>query len=573
MSGGKEYAVVLAIKASNQASGPIQAVGSGLKRLQGQMSAMGRGIGLAKVSNEVGSLRNAFGSLAGVGGMLGGLFAPLAALGVGAGLGGLSALAHQAAEVGDALGEMSARTGVGIEQIQELQFAAMRAGASNEELESGLNKLNSNIGQAVNNTGKAKEVFAALGISLKDQFGNVYSAGAIMGDLAEKMKDIPDPAQRAAVAAALLGKEAGAKLAPMLAEGADGLIKAAKEARKFGIVTEAQAKAAGAFMDSVDDLGKATIGLRNAIGFELIPLFQPLTKGMVDWIGTNREVIASGIGEFAAFLTDTFGALGSAITWTVDAIGGVGPALGVLGAVFGPVLAAMFPVTVAIGAIAAGAFLIWKHWEPIKAFFVGIWDDVLPAWQAFLDFAMDGLTILLTPLRTVIAAIQAVGKGLKGQGFDFSGVGDSVQKGVDTGKGMAGRGKALMDAVGPNFGKGVEKAPPIGIPEARPQQGGAIGIPEVRPSDAIPRPEARPSGGRGGGVAEAAASGNGHGAGSAMAPPVSMVPPPAANQNQAEVVLRILSDVPVKVEGMKQVGAGLTVRTDLPTGKGRAATG
>lgn len=44
-----------------------------------------------------------------------------------------------------------------------------------------------------------------------------------------------------------------------------------------------------------------------------------------------------------------------------------------------------WPVALLIGALVAGAFLVWKYWDRVKAWFSGFLDELKPAWEAIKD--------------------------------------------------------------------------------------------------------------------------------------------------------------------------------------------
>ncbi|EHW8283904.1 hypothetical protein K2R25_004138 [Salmonella enterica] len=44
-----------------------------------------------------------------------------------------------------------------------------------------------------------------------------------------------------------------------------------------------------------------------------------------------------------------------------------------------------WPVALLIGALVAGAFLVWKYWDRVKAWFSGFLDEQKPAWEAIKD--------------------------------------------------------------------------------------------------------------------------------------------------------------------------------------------
>ncbi|WP_149867847.1 hypothetical protein [Cellvibrio sp. PSBB023] len=70
------------------------------------------------------------------------------------------------------------------------------------------------------------------------------------------------------------------------------------------------------------------------------------------------------------------------------------------------------PIGLLITAIAAGAYLIWKNWEPIKQWFSGLWEDV----KATFNQGIGGITKVLldwSPLgliyKGVVWALEKLG--------------------------------------------------------------------------------------------------------------------------------------------------------------------
>ncbi|EDG3210247.1 hypothetical protein B6O47_21255 [Salmonella enterica] len=52
----------------------------------------------------------------------------------------------------------------------------------------------------------------------------------------------------------------------------------------------------------------------------------------------------------------------------------------------GSIVAALgWPVTLIIAALVTGAFLVWKYWDRVKAWFSGFLDELKPAWEAIKD--------------------------------------------------------------------------------------------------------------------------------------------------------------------------------------------
>lgn len=107
----------------------------------------------------------------------------------------------------------AAITGTDVEGIQKFDYAATQTGVNVDTANSALEKLNVNIGKAREEGGKAAETFERWGISLDGSNEEIVSA------IADKMKSMPDPAQRAAMAVDLMGRS-GKDLIPLLERGA-----------------------------------------------------------------------------------------------------------------------------------------------------------------------------------------------------------------------------------------------------------------------------------------------------------------------------------------------------------------
>ena len=95
----------------------------------------------------------------------------------------------------------------------------------------------------------------------------------------------------------------------------------------------------------------------------------PLMLGIAAMIGPYAmlHVMFAKMGVTGGVLTPILRGLGGAFMWVGRAVLWLGRAL------------LMTPIGIAITVIAGAAFLIYKYWEPIKAFFGGLWSSVKEA--------------------------------------------------------------------------------------------------------------------------------------------------------------------------------------------------
>ena len=101
----------------------------------------------------------------------------------------------------------------------------------------------------------------------------------------------------------------------------------------------------------------------------LLLVLGPLMLGIAAMIGPYAmlHVMFAKMGVTGGVLTPILRGLGGAFMWAGRAVLWVGRAL------------MLNPIGIAITVIAGAAFLIYKYWEPIKAFFSGLWSDVKAA--------------------------------------------------------------------------------------------------------------------------------------------------------------------------------------------------
>ncbi len=196
------------------------------------------------------------------------------------------------ADAGDHILHTAEMLGIGVENLQKLQFAAKLANVSNEEFAGSMRFLSKNLLEAQKGSGDAVEAFRKLKLDPR-QF---KSSDAALRAISDRFAMLPEGPQRAAIAMQLFGRS-GANLVPLLKEGSKGLDEAGKKAEKYGILTEEQAKAGDEFNDTLEETHAAMIGIRNVIGNALIPQLKPLIEAFNDYLATNRKILAQNIGK------------------------------------------------------------------------------------------------------------------------------------------------------------------------------------------------------------------------------------------------------------------------------------
>jgi TP901 family phage tail tape measure protein len=160
-------------------------------------------------------------------------------------------------------------------------------------------------------------------------------------------------------------------------------------------------------------LGVGLAALTTAFGglaLMLMSVFGPMlmTKFILSRLGLSIGSLAIKNG----LLGKTFSSLGSAaIGLATSPLSTISTAVRFLGSTFAFVgrLFLTNPIGLVITAIAVAALLIYKYWEPIKAFFIGVWEGFTTA-MVPVKAAFEPIIKLFEPLAPIFNAIgDAIG--------------------------------------------------------------------------------------------------------------------------------------------------------------------
>ena len=177
-------------------------------------------------------------------------------------LGGLTAgyvfdkLIMDTARFGEEMKRMSAVSGLSVESISALKYAAEQSETSFEALASGIKFMSKNMDDL-----KKSGLVAA----------DVKDSHEALLQLADKFSRMPEGAEKSALALKYLGKS-GNEILPFLNEGREGVAKLTEEAKRLGIVmSKDAAEAADDFKDNLGKLEAQSSALKQTIGNALIP--------------------------------------------------------------------------------------------------------------------------------------------------------------------------------------------------------------------------------------------------------------------------------------------------------------
>jgi len=159
--------------------------------------------------------------------------------GVGIAAAAITAAVKPALDFADRLDKMAISTGVSVERLQSLRFAADQTGAGADFVSQGLERLNRRLGEFVNTgAGPAKDALEQLGIAQDIATGQIEAGEPALDAILARLDGVEGNAEKAAVAAKLFGDEAGPRMVRMLSQGKDGVAALEQQFIDMGVTVD-----------------------------------------------------------------------------------------------------------------------------------------------------------------------------------------------------------------------------------------------------------------------------------------------------------------------------------------------
>lgn len=222
--------------------------------------------------------------------------------------GGIAALVTSAINAADNLRDLSQSTGLAVESLGGLGFAASQNGGSLESVASAAGKLNKTLAEAAAGGDKALEPFKLLGIAVTDAAGRTKSADVVFAEVADRFKEFEDGPEKSALALRLFGK-AGAEQIALLNEGGDALRANIEYYKRFSGVTAEVAREADQFNDTLGKINLLSRSLGITIASTLLPSLQAVADRLL--LAKENGSLFAGVATAIKFAFDSV-ALGAA---------------------------------------------------------------------------------------------------------------------------------------------------------------------------------------------------------------------------------------------------------------------
>lgn len=194
--------------------------------------------------------------------------------------------------------DLSTKTGISVEELQEMAYIGDQVGTSLDTITGAQSRLVRSMAEGREGTGAQAEAFKTLGVSVEDAEGNLRSTQDVFVDVIDRLGEIENPAERDALAMSLFGKSAQ-ELNPLIAAGSDELARLADEAHNVGAVMSEEDVAAFEAFD--DTLASLQAGLKGTVGTLLtafLPGFQLVFDQVGEYLGMFKDIVNSSDGDF-----------------------------------------------------------------------------------------------------------------------------------------------------------------------------------------------------------------------------------------------------------------------------------
>ncbi|QLX39623.1 hypothetical protein HV135_10675 [Citrobacter sp. RHBSTW-00229] len=313
----------------------------------------------------------------------------------------------------DPLVQFSRETGVAIETVQSLGYAASVNGSSVDALQASLGEMTKRVGEFVSTgEGEAKDVAERLGLQFKDMNGQVKNSDVIFRELADKLHGMSQ-AEKFSVLDKMGIDRSMVQLLSMTGEEISSL---QNKAEALGVVTQDQADQFAAYNDSLTTLGKGFDGIKFQVAVGFVPVLKDLVDGFTDFLIANKDLIKNGLAHLGEIIFSVMGMIRrflpiiglittGFVAWKIAAIG--------LRAVLATISSPVVLITAAIIAVVLVIDDLLTAMEGgqsvIADFFKDNWGiDIVPALKeakaslmAFINYAIG----VFKPLADAIASM------------------------------------------------------------------------------------------------------------------------------------------------------------------------
>lgn len=209
--------------------------------------------------------------------------------GIAGAVGGTYLFTKRIAEANDELTKFGRVTGVDVESLQELGYAAEINGASIDSMNSSLKGLAKIASETARGIGSGVETFGMLGLSVTDASGKIKNAETLLYDVSDSISKLRTEAEQLEFASKL---GISSELLLLIRGGSDEIKNLREEAKQLNFVfSEGAGKAAEDFNDQMLKLNYISKGTAITLATKVMKAITPLITAFTEWYKVNHKLI------------------------------------------------------------------------------------------------------------------------------------------------------------------------------------------------------------------------------------------------------------------------------------------
>ena len=357
-----------------------------LQGLEQELRSFGS-VGAQQIAAVGSKMQEVGGKIEGVGQKLSPLSSAAAGL-----IGSLVGLGYSAVTGADDLNTLAKQTGLSTAEIQKMQYASDLVDVSFDSIAGALRKMKSKMDPA-------NESFKTLGISVTDADGNLRDASDVFYEAIEALSKIENETERDQMAMELFGKSAD-DLAGIIDDGGAALKEYGKEAEDLGLILDQDTlDSLNEVNDTVDKLKANFKGAFAKLGATVAQKFAPAFEKLATVAQKVADKIANLSPETVGLITKIAGVVAAIAPMLIvggKLVSGIGKVLTfapmIKTAITGVTAALASPIgviaLVAAAAVALGV-VIYKNWDKIKAWTLGLVENIKAGWEGLKTAAAE----------------------------------------------------------------------------------------------------------------------------------------------------------------------------------------
>ena len=324
------------------------------------------------------------------------------------GFGFLKDAADQAGQLSRSTAQITRTTGMDAKASSAWVSVAKQRGIESDTLNRSFVALSRQIQAGGDGSKKAVAGFEALGVTQKE-LGSL-NTGEVLARVSDGFAKMTDPAQKAALAQQLFGKQ-GQTLLPILNSGSDALGAQMAAMEKAGLTIDESGVKKGLELAKTQREIKAQMaGVKQSIGQALLPVLlelaqkiTPIVQGFSDLLRSSpaltTAVVALGVA-FAGMMV---------VAKVIAVVKGFAGAMTVLNAVMAANPIGI--VIIAIAALAAGFVLLYTKCEWFRNAVQAVWGWIKDNWPLLLGILLGpfgiAVGLIINNFNTIKNAVKA----------------------------------------------------------------------------------------------------------------------------------------------------------------------